>query len=243
VRAVAGQAAAVVVALTAYAVVRGSSSADPAPALAHAHDLVRLERRLGLFREPALQALVADHDPLVDTLNTVYVWGHLPLIAAVLTWLAVRHPQEFRLTRNAVFVSCALALVVYTLYPVAPPRLAGLGLFDSVEARSHAYRVLQPPSFVNQYAAMPSMHMGWDVLMALAIVRRAGSLLARRAALLLPPLMLAAIVLTANHYLLDAVAGTAVALVGLAVAHAWRRWRAEHVPCPQVALPRPRTAP
>jgi membrane-associated phospholipid phosphatase len=153
----------------------------------------------------------------------------------------VRHPRQFGLTRNAVYASCAIALVVYTLYPVAPPRLAGLGLLDSVETRSHAYRVLQPPAFVNQYAAMPSMHMGWDLLMALALVRSAGARLVRRAAVLLPPLMLAAIVLTANHYLLDAVAGTVVALIGLAAAQAWERRQDRRRPVAAVAVPRPRT--
>jgi hypothetical protein len=57
-----------------------------------------------------------------------------------------------------------MGLCVYTTYPVAPPRLAGMGFVDTITEQSSSYRVLQPPAFVNQYAAMPSLHVGWDLL-------------------------------------------------------------------------------
>ncbi len=95
--------------------------------------------------------------------------------------------------------------------------------------QSLAYRVLQPPAFVNQYAAMPSLHAGWDLLVGLAIAGAAGSLWLRVAGYLLPVLMVAAVILTGNHYLVDVVAGLALALIGLWAAQVFDRRRPEHV--------------
>jgi hypothetical protein len=86
---------------------------------------------------------------------------------------------------------------------VAPPRLAHLGLVDTVTERSQAYRILQPPAFVNQYAAMPSLHVGWDLLVGLTIVSAASATWLRMVGRLMPVLMAVATVATANHYLLD----------------------------------------
>jgi membrane-associated phospholipid phosphatase len=94
-----------------------------------------------------------------------------------------------------------------------------------VTERSQAYRVLQPPAFVNQYAAMPSLHVGWDLLVGLTIVSVASATWLRMAGRLMPVLMAVATVATANHYLLDAVAGVAFALTGLWVALVIERHR------------------
>jgi membrane-associated phospholipid phosphatase len=120
--------------------------------------------------------------------------------------------------RNAMLVSGALGMVVFVSYPVAPPRLAGLGLVDTVSDQSRAYRVLQPPAFVNQYAAMPSLHSGWDLLVGMAIFAAAGSVALKVVGLAMPVLMAFAVVATANHYVLDVIAGVTLALVGQAVA-------------------------
>jgi membrane-associated phospholipid phosphatase len=116
-----------------------------------------------------------------------------------------------------------LGIAIFVSYPVAPPRLAGMGLVDTVTVHSNSYRVLQPPAFVNQYAALPSLHVGWDLLMGIALATAAARPLLRALAALMPLAMVAAVVLTANHYLLDVVAGAAVALVGLAIAVAVER--------------------
>jgi hypothetical protein len=78
--------------------------------------------------------------------------------------------------------------------------------------------VLQPPSLTNQYAAMPSLHVGWNLLVGIAVVRHASWWAGKGFGMLMPAAMVAAVVLTANHYLLDAVAGGALALIGLAIA-------------------------
>jgi hypothetical protein len=107
--------------------------------------------------------------------------------------------------------------VIFTVYPMAPPRfMDAWGFVDTVTLHSHSYRVLQPPSLVNQYAAMPSLHVGWDLLMGIAIARHAAGRM-RWIGYALPVLMFSAVVLTANHYLADGVVGGLVVLAALGV--------------------------
>jgi membrane-associated phospholipid phosphatase len=223
--------------IVAYFGARGLTESDPDVAVAHALDVVGFERALGLYREPQLQQAVLGHEVLIDALNWVYIWGHWPVIALVLVWTLRQHPRAYVVLRNALVISGAIGVVVFVLYPVAPPRLAGLGLMDSVTERSHAYRVLQPPAFVNQYAAIPSLHVGWDLLMGITIIRYARHPLVRLIGVLLPLAMVAAVVLTANHYLVDGVAGVVVALTGLALA---QRLAARRTPRLHVMVPAPR---
>jgi hypothetical protein len=106
--------------------------------------------------------------------------------------------------------SGAVGLVFFITFPVAPPRLAELGLVDTVTDQSHAYRLLQPPTLTDQYAAMPSLHVGWNLLLALAIATTAKHTWQRAVATAMPVAMTAAVVLTANHYILDAAVGAAL---------------------------------
>jgi membrane-associated phospholipid phosphatase len=109
-------------------------------------------------------------------------------------------------------------MVVFVVYPLAPPRLTDLGVMDTVTQSSSAYRVLQPPMFVNQYAAMPSLHAGWDLLVGIAIISAASSPVLRAVGAVLPVLMALAVVTTGNHYFVDVPAGMGLALLGHAVA-------------------------
>ena len=227
----------VVLAIIAYFGARGFTESSPGVAVAHAHDVVAFEKSLGLYHEAWLQGLVLERDWLLDILNWIYIWGHWPVIALVLLWTLRRHPRAYVVLRNALVISGAIGVLVFVLYPVAPPRLAGLGLLDSVTERSHAYRVLQPPAFVNQYAAIPSLHVGWDLLMGLTILRYASRTAVRLIGVLLPMAMVAAVVLTANHYLVDGVLGAIVALTGLALAE---RLAARRTATPSRLVPQPR---
>ncbi len=181
--------------------------------------------------------------------NWVYIWGHWPVIVATMIWLALRHRDSFLRLRDAMLISGAVGMAIFALYPVTPPRLLDLGLSDTVAERSHAYRVLQPQAFTNQYAAMPSLHTGWDLLVGMAIVTAAGSLWLRVVGFVLPTLMCLAVVVTANHYLLDVGAGVALVLVAdrLALVLARRRSRqpaARAGPrATSVALPDPHRGP
>jgi membrane-associated phospholipid phosphatase len=230
----------VALAIAFYFRVRGLTAAQPDVALDHAHQVLALEARLGIDVEHQLQDVATSRDWLTDAANWVYIWGHWPVIITVMVWLALRHRRHFLRLRNAMMVSGGVGLVVFATYPVAPPRLTALGYVDTVTERSEAYRILQPPAFVNPYAAMPSLHVGWDLLVGIAVASAAGSVLLRWVGRLMPLLMAAAVVLTANHYLVDGVAGAALALAGLAVAVWWER-RTEP-PRGRAHVPRPRAS-
>ena len=222
-RNLAAQVGLVAAAIVAYFGARGLTEADPSRALRHAQAVVDWEQRYGLHEELTLQKLVIGHGRVVDVLNWIYIWGHWPVIIAVLVWLLRRHPDPYRTLRNAIFISGAIGIAIFVLYPVAPPRLAGIGLVDTVTEQSHAYRVLQPPAFVNQYAAIPSLHVGWDLLIGIFIFRHARHRITRLFGAITPLAMTTAVVLTANHFVIDAVLGAVVALVGLAIAVTLRR--------------------
>ena len=197
--------------------VRAVSEGSAAAAHRHARELVRLERALGIYWEHALQRAVLPHDLLVDAANWVYIWGHWPVIALSALWLFRHQPDTYRLTRTAFFVSGAIGMVIFLSYPVAPPRLAGIGLLDTVTLHSHAYRALQPPSLMDRYAALPSLHFGWDLLIGIALARSGTSRLLRGFGRVMPLLMGVAVVVTANHYVLDVVVGGVLSVGALLV--------------------------
>jgi len=217
------QAGLVLLAIFVYFSVRGLTAGSYDVALAHSRGIVSLEKSLGINIEGALQAPVVRSDALETLANWVYIWGHWPVIVATMLWLARRHRDIFLRLRNAMVISGAFGIVIFMAYPVAPPRLAHLGLEDTVTEDSHAYRVLQPPAFVNQYAAMPSLHVGWDLLVGISIVTAASALALRIIGSVMPFLMALAVVVTANHYLLDAVVGVAIVLLAQVCALALER--------------------
>ncbi|ABL82051.1 phosphoesterase, PA-phosphatase related protein [Nocardioides sp. JS614] len=214
VRWVLGQVAIVLLGLFCYFQVRGLTATEPSTAEAHARDIVRVEERLGIDVEGAIQAPVTLSPVLETAANWVYIWGHWPVIVLTMAWLVWHHRPAFLRLRDGMLVSGGLGLIVYVTYPVAPPRLVDPDLVDTVTESSHAYRVLQPPNFVNQYAAMPSLHAGWDLLVGLAIATAATTLALRWVGFVLPALMALSVVATANHYVLDVVAGLGLALIG-----------------------------
>ena len=209
----------ILTAIVLYFLVRGLIDSRIAVAFRNAEHVVRIEQSAGLFVEPDLQDMVVQRGWLVDAANYVYIYGHWPVVALTLAWLLVRHRDAYGRFRNAILISGAIGLLIFALFPVAPPRfLDGYGFVDTVTEQTTAYRVLQPPAFINQYAAVPSLHFGWNLLMGIAWAGLAGSWVGRLFGWLMPPAMLAAIVLTANHYVLDGIAGGLIALLGLVLA-------------------------
>jgi membrane-associated phospholipid phosphatase len=191
---------------------------------------VRLERRLGIQIEGWLQVPVNASDTLEAVANWIYIWGHWPVIAVTMVWLLWKHRAVFIRLRYAMMISGGVGMLIFAAYPVMPPRLVGLGMVDTVTRTSEAYRVLQPPLFTNQYAAMPSLHSGWDLLIGMAIVAAASSVWVRAIGFILPMLMALAVVFTANHYILDVVAGVSLVLVAHAGALALERRRRRRHP-------------
>jgi len=211
-------AAVIAAGVAAYFGVRGVTEGSAQTAVEHAQDLLQLERAIGLDVEAGLQAAVSDVPAVITVANWVYIWGHWPALVATLLWLAVARRSVFRRLRDAMAISGAMGLCVYVTYPVAPPRLAGLGMADTVTEQSYAYRVLQPPAFANQYAALPSLHVGWNLLLGLALVAAAGGGLLLLIGRTTPVLMASATVITANHFVLDVAVGLLFGLVGWVVA-------------------------
>jgi hypothetical protein len=202
-----------------YFLVRGMVDDQVELAHANARDLVRLERHLHMFHEPWLQRQALQHDLLMRFANHVYVWWHWPLIVVVLVWLYVKHPAHYPIYRNAFLISGAIGIAMFFIYPVAPPRLlVDFDFTDTVNKRAIFNNILLPPSLTNLYAAMPSLHAGWNLIIGVAIVRHARHPLARGFGVVMPVLMWWAIVVTGNHYIIDGLVGDALAEVGIVVA-------------------------
>lgn len=185
-------------------------------AFANARTIAEVERRIGLDWEPTAQRSALGRGVLGDILTAFYVLAYWPFLLISLVVTAVRHRSTFRLLRNALLVSGAVGLVTILLVPVAPPRLLD-GFEDSV-AGSGALRVVaHPSSLFNPHAALPSFHVGWTLLSALALGRMATD--GRRwVPLVVPASMSVAVVTTGNHWILDVLAGGAVAALGWRIA-------------------------
>ena len=208
----------IVPAYAAYQFVRGNVGGNAGAAFDNARSLIAVERRLGIFHEAFLQQLILPKDWMVDFFNYIYIYGHLPVIIIVAVWLYTSHRDNYAFFRNAFLISGLIALIGFTMMPLAPPRyMPEFGFTDTIVS-AKSYYIFQSPKIVNQYAAMPSLHFGWDLLVAVAIFANSRTRWLRIAACIMPFFTLSGIVLTANHYFLDAVAGALVAGLGLGIA-------------------------
>jgi PAP2 superfamily len=205
--------------------VRNLTVGSAAHAFENGYRLFDLERSLRLDWEEFLQGLVIGREALVDLSNWVYIWGHWPVILPTAVCLFLFRRHHYYLLRNAIFVSGAIGFLFFAVLPVAPPRLLDLGLVDTVTAQSEAYRALQPPGLTNQYAAFPSLHFGWNALVGVTLFRVSRNPAVRAFAVLSPVAMALAVVTTANHFLIDVVAGGIVVLIGWRVASRLERGR------------------
>ncbi len=208
-----------------YFLVRGLTEGSPEAAYENADRIADFQQRLGFFWEPALQGWMIDYHVLVTFVNWIYIWAHWPVIGLVALWLVLKRPRDYRVVRNAFLISGGIGLIIFATFPVAPPRFAEPDVVDTITEYSSSYRVLQPPALVNEYAAMPSLHFGWNLIIGITLVWKARWLPGKALGFVAPPLMFIAIVLTANHYILDGIVGGIVALTGLAAALWLRNWR------------------
>jgi membrane-associated phospholipid phosphatase len=210
-----------------YFLIRGNVTDRAAQAVRNAIAVIDAQRALGIFWEPQMQAAILESAVQVRLWNWVYFWAHAPAIVIIGLWLLWRHPQTYTLVRNAFIVSAVLGLVCYMVFPVAPPRLvSGYGFVDTMLLYSQvSYQAQSLKPFVNPYAAMPSLHLGWAVLCGAGVFLVWRDVRGLVVGMALPLLMGLAIVLTANHYILDGVAGLVVAVIGLVVAVWWDRRR------------------
>ena len=195
-------------------------------ALRNGTNLWDLERTLRLPSEESLQRLVLDKHALVRAANWYYVGAHFPVTVAFLCGLFVWHRRQYTRVRNALAVTTALGLAIHIVYPLAPPRLVtGIDMVDTASVFGPSPYRGAVQGAANQFAAMPSLHVGWAVLIGIVLWRVApnawrwiGALHAAATSIV--------VVITANHYWIDGVVGTCIVLVALRLT---RRWVAEPV--------------
>jgi hypothetical protein len=196
-----------------YETVRGVAESNPAVAFDNARSIVELEQSTGLFFEQGLQAWAMGQRALIDFANFMYVNSHFVMTTTVLVWLYLRHNDRFYFVRNMFMIAMGLALVGYILMPTAPPRFfPELGFVDSI-----AYYVnVQHDSglvalFFNPYAAVPSMHVAFSLLISIPTMLIVKRWPAKVFWGMYPLLVTFVVMVTGNHWFFDAVAGAVVA--------------------------------
>jgi hypothetical protein len=216
----------VVTAFLIYFAIRGAVVDRAGEAMVRANNLIDLERRLHLYHELEMQSWILDHYWLIKLTNWVYFWGHMPLVILVAVWLYVRHRRAYFITRNAFLASGAIGVVIYWLFPVAPPRLVPFaGFVDTMAAFDKVgYNAQEARAFVNPYAAVPSLHFGWSLLLAVVVAWVARHPSAYAFAVVWPVAMFLAVVMTGNHFILDTVAGAIVSFAGLGISLALAKY-------------------
>lgn len=198
----------------AYFLTRGLIRGRTSDALAHARDILDIERTLHLDPEAALQHLALLHPLLLQAANIFYLAGHLPVLITVAIWLYRAHQPAYRIFRNAFGLTALLGLTIYVALPVAPPRFLP-GFVDTLKTTGLGLDGSAVGLLYNPYAAMPSLHVGWALLAGLSLVICGRSWWLRLAGAALPLLMALTVLVTGNHFLLDIAAGTGIALLSL----------------------------
>ena len=191
-------------------------AADARPAFENARYLMRLESHLGIFEEISLQSATISYDLVVHSFNLIYFYAHWPAIIAIGLYLFITKPHVYAITRNAFLISGAIALVFFILFPVAPPRLAMVGIVDTLGMTIPLDYDNSP--LVNPYAALPSMHVGWCLVLGLGLYLSTHRRSVRTLALSIAPAMWIATIITGNHYIIDGVFGIILAAIGFVCA-------------------------
>ena len=207
-----------------YEIVRGAGDASLAVARDHTSDIVALERTLHVFGERTVQEWSHGVPYLPALLGIAYMSLHFGATTLALRWVYRERRAAVPLVRTTLIASTALALVGYVLYPAAPPRLAGLGFSDTVT--THTRLNLSSDllgSLYNPFAAVPSLHFGYALIVGAALVALARRRWVRVLGAVYPAFMLLDIVATGNHFFFDAVAGGAVVIAGWTIARALTR--------------------
>jgi len=185
-------------------------------AFANARDVIALERRLSLFVEPQIQRASMSSQAVIEALNRYYVYMHVGATLVCLCWLYGWHRPHYRSCRRVLVAVMTIGLLVHAAYPLAPPRFVpDARMVDTLaEFGPAVYSRDRFASITNQFAAMPSFHVGWAAFVAYYVIAHCRSRL-RWVVLVHPSVMTIAVMATANHYLLDAIVGAALTLGGV----------------------------
>ncbi|HMD51727.1 MAG TPA: phosphatase PAP2 family protein [Solirubrobacteraceae bacterium] len=213
-----------------YRIARGLAEGNANAAFAHARELISLERTLHLFVEPSVQTWASSSHFLMTTASWLYVNAQGPVTIGALLYLYLRHNNSFYFVRNMFMIAMAIALVCYSVFPTAPPRFMPewgfvdtVGNFTPVNV-SHGSATMS--ALFNPYAAVPSMHVAFALMIGWPLAYLARHRIVSVLWLLYPLLMTFVIVVTANHFIVDAVFGA----LTVAVSAYGARWLARARP-------------
>lgn len=191
---------------------------SPRAAFGHAHDILAIERPLYLNFEQTVNHALNSVTWLIVSMNYYYAVLHFVVTIGVLVWVYAARPRNYRTARTVLLSTTVLALIGFYFYPLAPPRFLP-GYIDTVVVHhtwgSWSSKGMQEVS--NQYAAMPSLHIGWSTWCALTMFGLIRSRWGRWLPFLYPIFTLAVIIGTGNHYVIDAVGGLITLAGGFAV--------------------------
>jgi membrane-associated phospholipid phosphatase len=197
-----------------YSAARFVTIGDLATARDHAHWIVDLQDTLGIGVEASVQAAF-DGTWMLWVLNHLYLVAQMGVIPAVLIFLYRRNYGIYRTLRNTILATWLLSVPVYGLFPVAPPRLADIGITDTItQSGTLAMDSNLTTSFYNELAAVPSLHVGFAVAVGVALFAALRNPVLRYGALLWGPLIGLAVVATGNHFIFDMVAGVVASILG-----------------------------
>ena len=227
----------------------GSAGGEPGHAngvaYGHALDVIHFERKVGLFFEQTAQSWYLDLPAhgLIQIWNVFYGTAHFVITAGALVWLYLRDPERYPRWRNTLACATLLGLVGFAAFSLMPPRLLDkdvehygpprveehFGFVDTLEKYPTFWSFDSGglKKLSNQYAAMPSLHMGWSMWSALVLFPLVRRKWARALVVLYPVATCFCIIVTANHYWLDAVIGLFVLgagfVIGNQISEFWRR--------------------
>jgi len=215
-----------------YQVVRGQADVGArARAFRHARWIVEAEKATFMFVEQSIQRVVLGVDWLVTVSNTYYGTVHFAATGGVMLWLFLRRHDHYRFMRNSLGLMTLLGLVTFLAFPLAPPRmlpcnesipatapgatLLGECFVDTLRSAGGVWSYESPiaKAIANQFAAMPSLHFGWSMWCGLGLYAYARRRWVRVLGVLHPIITLFVIVVTGNHFFLDAAGGAAVYLL------------------------------
>ena len=238
-----GELVIVLILLRVYDWIKDLADGKQTVALHHALDLVRVERDLHVCWEESINRFVSDHHWLSLLASYYYQFEFYTVAFIVLGVCYWRWPERYRPARNVLVLTNVVGLAVFFLCPVMPPRLLG-GTFHFVDSVANAGfgGSHDAPVPANQYAAMPSLHVAWALWVAIVLAAAARQRWLKIAVFGYPVITTLAVMATANHYLLDAVAGAATTLACWAVVLAagqWTQQRAQQRARPPAILEEP----
>jgi PAP2 superfamily protein len=212
-----------------YRIVRGAVD-DPvgvATAFKHSREIINLEQSLGIFVEPSIQSWASSSTVIIDFASWLYINAQFTITMAALVFIYLRHNPSFYFVRNMFAVAMWTSLVGFILFPAAPPRFfPEWGFQDSVANLTHvSHDSTVVNTLVNPYAAVPSMHVAYALMIAVPLARLSKHRVSRIFWYAYPALVVFVIVSTANHFITDAVLGACTAAFGAWVAAALARVR------------------